>query len=73
MSLAELPQLAKLSTEEKLRLVEDLWDSIAASPENVPVTDTERALLEERWASHRQNPDAALTLEEFKARLAKRL
>lgn len=73
MSLAELPQLAKLSAEEKLRLVEDLWDSIAASPGSVPVTDTERMLLEERWNSHRQNPGAALTLEEFKERLTKRL
>ena len=73
MSLAEIPQLAKLSTDEKLQLVEDLWDSIASAPRDLPVSDAERVLLEERWAAHRQNPDAALTLEEFKQRLAKLL
>ena len=73
MSLAEIPQLAKLSTEEKLQLVEDLWDSIAASPQDLPVSEAEQRLLEERWAAHRQNPDTALTLEEFKQQLAQRL
>lgn len=73
MSLAEIPQLAKLNTGEKLQLVEDLWDSIASSPRDLPVTDAERVLLEERWAAHRKNPETALTLEEFKQHLAKRL
>ena len=73
MSLAEIPQLAKLSTDEKLQLVEDLWDSIASSPQNVPVSEAEQTLLEERWAAHRQNPDTALTLDEFKQQLARRL
>ena len=73
MSLAEIPQLAKLSTEEKLQLVEDLWDSIAALPQDLPVSEAEQKLLEERWAAHRQNPATALTLEEFKQQLAQRL
>ncbi len=73
MSLAEIPQLAKLSTDEKLQLVEDLWDSIASLPQNVPFSEAEQTLLEERWAAHRQNPDTALTLDEFKQQLARRL
>ena len=39
MSLADIPQIQQLSTEEKLQLVAELWDSIAAEPKNVPVSE----------------------------------
>jgi putative addiction module component (TIGR02574 family) len=31
------PEIASLSTTEKLHLVEALWDDIAQSPESVPI------------------------------------
>jgi putative addiction module component (TIGR02574 family) len=39
-----------LSTSEKLQLVQDLWDDIAASPSEVPVTDWEKEELDRREA-----------------------
>jgi putative addiction module component (TIGR02574 family) len=48
------PTLAKLSTSEKLLLVEDLWDSIATSKKGLPVTAQERAYVRERLASLRK-------------------
>jgi putative addiction module component (TIGR02574 family) len=73
MTLADLPVLQKLSKAEKLQLVEDLWDEIAASPDDLPISAEEIALLNKRRAAHRAAPDEALSLEEFKRQLAERL
>ncbi|HEY3897243.1 MAG TPA: addiction module protein [Chthoniobacter sp.] len=73
MTLDELPQIQQLTKEEKLQLVEDLWDAIAAMPDDLPVSDEEKALLESRYAKHLQSPTEALSLDEFKKRLVERL
>ena len=73
MILEEMPEIQKLTKEEKLQLVEDLWDAIAAMPDDVPVSDEERTLLDQRFEAHSKSPEHALTLEDFKKRLAERL
>ena len=40
--------IASLSTEERLRLLEDLWESLRVSPERVPLTNTQREELDQR-------------------------
>lgn len=37
-----------LSTEERLELLERLWDSLAQTPENIPLTDAQREELDRR-------------------------
>jgi putative addiction module component (TIGR02574 family) len=44
----EMIDFARLSTEERLHLLEQLWDSLAATPETVPVTPAQRAELDRR-------------------------
>jgi putative addiction module component (TIGR02574 family) len=73
MTLDELAQIKQLTKEEKLQLVEDLWDEIAAMPDDLPVSDEEKALLDSRFEAHSKSPEEALTLEEFRKRLAERL
>lgn len=58
-----------LSPEEKLQLVEDLWDDLAATPTDVPVHDWQKELLERRQAELDAHPEAALTWEEVKRRV----
>jgi putative addiction module component (TIGR02574 family) len=41
-------QIEKLSTEERLRLIEQLWESLRATPEAIPLTDAQRAELDRR-------------------------
>jgi putative addiction module component (TIGR02574 family) len=41
-------EILRLPPAERLRLLEDLWDSLAASPEHVPLPDAHRAELEAR-------------------------
>jgi putative addiction module component (TIGR02574 family) len=42
----------ELSVEERIQLVEDIWDSIAAVPEAVPVTEAQRRELDRRLAAY---------------------
>lgn len=50
-------ELLKLSVPERIQLAEDLWDSIAAEPDALPLTDSQRAGIERRLAEHERDPD----------------
>jgi putative addiction module component (TIGR02574 family) len=65
----DLAQLRKLPIAERLQLVEELWDSIAAeAPDDAfPVSPELAADLEQRLAEHRANPDAARDWEAVRA------
>ncbi len=68
MTLSGLPQLAALSPAEKLQLVEDLWDDIAATPANVPFADWQHEELGRRKAAFEANSQSGRTWHELKAR-----
>lgn len=72
MTLADRPAVQQLSREEQLELVADLWDHIATQPDDdlLAVSSEEAALLDQRLAAHEVAPESALSLEEFKRRLA---
>jgi putative addiction module component (TIGR02574 family) len=61
-----------LSPAEKLQLVEDLWDDLAATPEDVPVHQWQKDELERRKANLTNNPAAGLSWEEVKRRVRSR-
>jgi len=42
------PKLQKLPVEKRIKLVEDLWDSIAADQQALPLTDEQRDELDQR-------------------------
>jgi putative addiction module component (TIGR02574 family) len=43
-------QVLELPPAERLQLVEDLWESLAQSPDAVPVPDWHREVLDDRLA-----------------------
>ena len=57
-----------LSPPEKLQLVEDLWDDLAATPEAVPVHEWQREELDRRKANLMRSPASGLAWEEVKRR-----
>jgi putative addiction module component (TIGR02574 family) len=61
---AVIEAVFKLSPAEKLQLVHDLWDDLAANPEDVPVYDWQLEELERRRADHESHPELATTWEE---------
>jgi putative addiction module component (TIGR02574 family) len=65
-----LAELLELSPAERIQLAEDLWDSVAASPETMPsLTAAQIAEIERRLAEHARNPSRAIPWEEVRARL----
>jgi putative addiction module component (TIGR02574 family) len=72
MTKVQIEELLKLSVAERIQLVEDLWDSIAADPENVPLSEPQLKELRRRLAEHRDNPDSAVPWEEVRRRLYER-
>ena len=61
-----------LSPSEKLQLVEDLWDDLAATPEAVPVHDWQKQELARRKANLIANPTSGIAWEEVKRRIKSR-
>ena len=46
-----------LSVPERIQLVEDIWDTIAEVPEEIALTDEQKAELDRRLDAYHQNPD----------------
>jgi putative addiction module component (TIGR02574 family) len=65
---ALLKELMQLSVEERLELVQDLWDSIP-DQDFPPLSEEQMAELDRRLAEHESNPESALPWEEVKAHL----
>jgi putative addiction module component (TIGR02574 family) len=58
-----------LTPSEKLQLVEDLWDDLAATPEAVPIHDWQKQELARRKANLLKNPASGIAWEEVKRRV----
>jgi putative addiction module component (TIGR02574 family) len=66
-----LAKVSSLSPAERLELIGVVWDTL--SPNDLPVTDAERALLDARLADMERNADDQNPWPEVKARLERLL
>lgn len=62
-------ELTKLSVAERIQLAEDLWDSILAVPESLPVTEAQKKELDQRLEHYKEMPDAGSSWQVVKERL----
>ena len=58
-----------MSIPDRLRLVEEIWNSIAEDTETLPLTAEQRAELDRRWAEHEADPSTAVSWEEVRDEL----
>jgi len=63
-------EINRLSPQERLALIEQLWDILGDS--ELPVPPAQRAELERRLDSFEQDRAGALTWDQLKAELARR-
>lgn len=63
----------RLSVDARIDLVQQIWDSVAAEAESVPLTDAQKREVDCRLAAHRVNPDAAIPWEQVEAEALARL
>lgn len=65
--------LKSLSLQEKIALVEDLWDEISSNQKNIEVSEEQKKELDLRLSNYRLNPDDSkqwsLVREDVKSRL----
>jgi putative addiction module component (TIGR02574 family) len=69
MILEQYPELRRLSPAEKLALVTELWDDLAAHPADVPVPPEHLAELDRRMEEYRKDPSRVTTWEAIKERI----
>jgi putative addiction module component (TIGR02574 family) len=62
----QLTDILQMSVAKRIQLAEDIWDSIAAVPEALPLTDAEKQELNRRLELYAQNPDEGIPWDELK-------
>ena len=72
MRVNDIPQIAELSTSEKILLVEDLWDEISAEESDIPTPESHKQELDARLERYNSNPGNLLSLEELQERINRR-
>ena len=72
MSDTDIAEILQLPVEERLRLVQLIWDSVAAEASAVPIGDAHRAVIDERLAEHDANPGDVATRDEIMAEARRR-
>lgn len=50
-------ELLRLSAADRIRVAQDLWDSIVDNAADAPLSEGERELLDQRLAAYHANPD----------------
>jgi putative addiction module component (TIGR02574 family) len=79
MAAPSTRELLELDVQTRLRLIDELWDSIVNDlndpdkPSSLPISDETRALLDERMREYRADPAAGLRWEDAHERLLKLL
>jgi putative addiction module component (TIGR02574 family) len=63
MSPATVAEILGLPTEEKLRLLEILWENLSTAPGDIPIGDAHRAAIDEALREHRRDPEDVLSID----------
>jgi putative addiction module component (TIGR02574 family) len=71
MSVA-IEEILNLGVKERLELIEEIWDSIAAHPEAIPLTPSQRQELDRRRRAHKRDPSQARPWSQVHSELKRR-
>jgi putative addiction module component (TIGR02574 family) len=64
-----LADIENLSVSERIQLVEDIWDTIAMTPVELPVTQSQREELDRRMQAYQQHPQEGVSWPEVQAKI----
>jgi putative addiction module component (TIGR02574 family) len=65
----DLAEVLALPIEERIQLAQSIWDSVAAVPEAVQLTEDQRLELEVRLKEYRDNPTVGSPWSEVRERI----
>jgi putative addiction module component (TIGR02574 family) len=72
MSDSDIAEILQLPVEERFKLIETIWDSIAADPSAVPLTDAQKDELDRRLDDLEQEGPTGLPADVVLAKLHRR-
>ena len=72
MRAIDIPEITKLSTPEKILLLEDLWETIALNESAIPIPKSHMEELDRRLKRYESSPGNLLSLEELQTRIERR-
>lgn len=72
-SLLKSLGIDQLSVSDRIQLVQEIGDSIAATPEELPLTEAQKQELDRRLAAHQARPDGVIPWDVVKAQAKARL
>ena len=72
MRVADIPEIDRMSTSEKILFVEDLWDQISGDESSVPVPQSHKDELDIRFKRYKSRPGNLLSLAELQGKIEKR-
>jgi putative addiction module component (TIGR02574 family) len=70
--MTEIKKILQLSVDERIHLVQTIWDSIADETETSPISEEHKIILDERLKAHKDNPNDLVGWDEVK-KAAKRV
>jgi len=72
MPRTALDEILELPVPDRLRVVDEIWESIVAAPDALPVPQSQRDELDRRLKLHQEDPEAATPWETVRSRLLDR-
>lgn len=69
MENVNISDVFQLPIEERIRLAQAIWDSVASSPDQVPLTAAQVKELDRCYDEYLDDPDEGSSWSEVKARL----
>lgn len=72
MTVAEIENVLKMPVEQRILLVEDVWDSIRPQSHRIPVPESHKRELDHRFEKYRHDPSALLNEQQLRETLGSR-
>lgn len=69
---ATLAQVKTLSVDDRICLVQAIWDSISTEPEQLELTEAQQLELSRRLTDYEANPQAVVSWQDVKAQALSR-
>ena len=73
MSTNVMDQIRHLSVDERIRLVQEIWESIAADNEPPAVSSAQRAEIRRRVEAYRRDPSIGIPAEDVFREMEERI
>ena len=68
MIAEQIPEVGKLSLEDKWLLSTELWEEVEQKQSLLPTAPEIQQIVEQRFAEFERDPSSAMTLDDFKRR-----